>query len=414
MIAPATPPAPSAAPTERLSLSEYNEREVVLRPDQVRALLAVGRNRFELHPTGDAQTFRLRATQHVGTVTVPGLQILIRPKVPLANLFYMLAVPGPKETWQETDFGYGVERQLLPAFATLFARAVDRALGRGPLRAYRLEHQRLSALRGRIDMAVQVRQPAIVTPLPCRYEDFTADVMENRALRAAIRRFLRLAGVPDRVRGILLHQLARLEDVADELVSPDAVDRVPITRLNRHYAPALGLASIVLRDTTLLTDVGRADASALLIDMNRVFEAFVADRLRRALQPALRVRDQRPGYLDNERLVSMRPDLVFEQDGRPVLVADTKYKLTDDGRGRVGDYFQLLAYTTAMGLRAGLLIYCHSGSGTPPRAITVRRGGQRLWTQAVRVGGTRAELEEAMVQLADLVRVLTRTDRQLA
>jgi 5-methylcytosine-specific restriction enzyme subunit McrC len=396
---------------EVVSLTEHTERTLALTPAQARDLVAVARGRVDIRPAPEAGRYVVRATQYVGSVVVAGLHLAIRPKVPLANLFYMLAVPGPPVAWQDEDFAYGTERQLLPAFAALFARATDRALGRGALRAYRAEEARVPALRGRVDFAAHVRQPAVELPVACRFQEYTSDVVENRALRAAVRRCLRLGGLPERVRGTLTHQLARLEDVGDDPVSPDEIDRLHFTRLNRHYEPALRLAAIVLRAATLLDRAGGTAASAFLVDMNQVFEAFVTDRLRWALRGRLVVRDQVPTSLDVAGRVGMRPDLVFEHAGGVAFVADTKYKLADDALGRVADYYQLLAYTTALALPDGLLIYCHPGAGAPPTRVRVRHGGQALWAHAVPVAGSRAGLERAMVELADLVARLARASR---
>ena len=67
------------------------------------------------------------------------------------------------------------------------------------------------------------------------------------------------------------------------------------------------------------------------------------------------------------RQVAMRPDLVFrEPGGDERYVGDVKYKLTADARGRSGDYYQLLAYTTAMDLPEGVLIYCRRQDDTRP------------------------------------------------
>ena len=67
-------------------------------------------------------------------------------------------------------------------------------------------------------------------------------------------------------------------------------------------------------------------------------------------------------------------------------MADVKYKLTGGGLARTEDYYQLLAYTTAMRLPQGLLIYCRADDA-PERVITVVGGGQRLHTHPVDLGG---------------------------
>ena len=110
-------------------------------------------------------------------------------------------------------------------------------------------------------------------------------------------------------------------------MAPDAVDRMVFTRLNRHYAPAIRLAALVLRNTALLDRAGTADASAFLVDMNDLFQRFLTDRLRRALRGRLTVDDEPTRWLDWGQAVAMYPDLVFRAGNRTVYVADAKYKL---------------------------------------------------------------------------------------
>lgn len=86
-----------------------------------------------------------------------------------------------------------------------------------------------------------------------------------------------------------------------------------------------------------------------------------------------------------------------------VYVGDTKYKLTNDGFARQADYYQLLAYSTALDLDQGLLIYCQHDGVAPPRHVTVRHGGPRLSTWAVRLDGSPADVELQMRDLAQFV-----------
>jgi 5-methylcytosine-specific restriction enzyme subunit McrC len=104
--------------------------------------------------------------------------------------------------------------------------------------------------------------------------------------------------------------------------------------------------------------------------------------------------------LDTGTSVPMRPDLEFRNGGVPVLVGDVKYKLTGDALGRNPDYYQLLAYATALGLADGLLIYCQADSGRPQRTVTVRRAGIRLHTYALDLTGSPGDIDSATRELA--------------
>ncbi len=186
----------------------------------------------------------------------------------------------------------------------------------------------------------------------------------------------------------------------DHTPDPDDVVGMHFTRLNRHYQPALHLARLVLRRTGLIDRVGGASASSFLLNMNDLFQDFVEDRLRRHMRGHLDVVAEPTEWLGHHRAVRMYPDLVLERSGVPVYVCDAKYKLTADGIGRNPDYYQLLAYLTAMNLDEGVLIYCLHDGEVPPRRVDVRHTDKRLFTYALDLSGRVDEVETALRELA--------------
>lgn len=138
--------------------------------------------------------------------------------------------------------------------------------------------------------------------------------------------------------------------------------------------------------------------------MNKLFERFIESRLRSLLRPRMEVHGQEGTYLDRERKVGMRPDLVFRRGGKIVYVGDTKYKLSKSGYGREGDYYQLLAYTTALGVSEGVLIYCHQEETEPePRSVVVDRAGKTLRTAMVSLSGSPSEVDAEVARLAGFI-----------
>lgn len=139
-----------------------------------------------------------------------------------------------------------------------------------------------------------------------------------------------------------------------------------------------------------------------LVDMNKVFEEFVESRLRRNLAGRLVVDGQRPDRLDLTGSIRIKPDLVFGPvGGGTTYVADSKYKMTADGFAREADYYQILAYTAALGLREGLLIYCQHDDLTPPQTIEVRNLATELRTWAVRLDRSPDHIGEELRMLAE-------------
>ena len=385
----------------RRTVDEYKTIEVELSADEARLLSEVAGPRLQVALGSGEGLWTLTATSYVGTLVTPSIELLVRPKASLHNVFQMLDVA--PDAFGPQDFGFESDRNLLAIVADLFARSVERTIGTGLLRSYRHTEERLMALRGRIDMTAAIRRPGIPIPVPCRFDEYTADILENRALKGSLRRLLQVPGVRPHTRRSLALALARFEEVSDAPVDPAAIGRVVYTRLNRHYRQPLALASLILRNLTVIDRFGSSDASGFMVNMNDLFQNWVTDRLRRHLRGRLAVVNEPTVRLGTCGQVSMQPDLVFYAADEECYVADVKYKLTATGVGRSPDYYQLLAYTTAMDLPEGLLIYCQADGDAPDREVVARHTTKRLRTHAIDLSGTPDEVEDAVERLADLV-----------
>lgn len=384
-------------------LVEYETVDVTLAGHRARRLGTHSADALTVTPTQHPDRWLLSASSKVGTLVVDDMTVLIRPKIRPENLFLLLEVGLPRHAWRREAFDYSTSADLLPSVVAFFARTLETTLGRGVIRNYRPHEERLVALRGRIDMPAQFRAAGVRVPVACRYDEYTADTDENRYLRAAVRLAMRVPKVAPEDRRRLMHQLVALEDALDVPVGADDLDRIPITRLNAHYEPALRLARLLLANLTLVDQRGQSTAASFLVDMPHLFERFVTRRLRRALSGRLDVLDQFATSLGERRQLPMRPDLVFRRRGVPVFVGDIKYKLTGDAVGRQPDYYQLLAYTTALDLPEGVLIYCLTDGGRPERRVTVRHAGKILHTLAIDLTGPPDSVDEAIRSCADWI-----------
>lgn len=386
-----------------VELLEYESTQVELTSAEARRLTEAGRGAVLVQHTADVGRYRVTAQNLVGTLVVDDVRILIRPKIRPENLFLLLEVGLPADAWRREAFDYTSTSDLLPSIIGFYARTLETTLARGLLRSYREEAERLVALRGRLDLAGQFRATGVRVPVACRYDEYTADNAENRYLRSAARLALRVVGVLPEDRRRLMQQLVALDDVDDAPARADDLDRITFTRLNAHYEPAMRLARLLLANLTLVDQRGANSASSFLVDMNRLFEEFVTQRLRRALRGRLEVLGQYGTHLGTRQQVPIRPDLVFRRRGHDVYVADIKYKLTGDARARTGDYYQLLAYTTALDLPEGVLIYCLADGGRPERSVTVRYAGKVLHTLAIDLSGPPASVAAAVAGAADWI-----------
>src|SRR5690606_29125186 len=137
---------------------------------------------------------------------------------------------------------------------------------------------------------------------------------------------------------------------------------------------------------------GDVAASALLLDMNKVFEDFVVVALREELGVSDRVLVQGArGHkltLDEGQKVNLEPDISWWEGGRCLFVGDVKYKRLEPAGFQHADLYQLAAYTIATDLPSGILIY--AAGEEPEGAHVIVHLGKRLEVRTVDLSGTPA------------------------
>ncbi|MER6784950.1 restriction endonuclease [Streptomyces sp. NPDC000658] len=358
----------------------------------------------------------LRAGSRVGALRPPGGPVVrIMPKTPVSRLFFLLGFSlDPARAWRDSREGTvdtGAYDDVVPALAHAVERQMDAALRQGVLQGYREVEESALVVRGRLREAEQIRRHFGRTPpAEIAYDAYTADTAENRLLRAAAERLLRLPGVPGPVRRRLAHQRVRLADAAP-LIRGQELPRWQPSRMNFRYQPALRLAEAVLRGNSPEHQPPGSNPLAVdgfLLDMNQVFEDFVTMALREALREhGLTARLQDPHQLDTAGLIRIRPDLVVRTgDGRtPVAVVDAKYKVERADGLHNADLYQALAYATVLGLREAHLVYA---AGRRPERFHEVKGttagpdgrGTRLYQHSLDLSREPEQLRSAVRHIA--------------
>jgi 5-methylcytosine-specific restriction enzyme subunit McrC len=272
---------------------------------------------------------------------------------------------------------------LLPARRTsrviastvwFFDSEMERARVYGLARDYVDVQETLTTIRGRVDIAEQLRRRQLRPfPLECRFQSFTEDTPLNRVLKRAHEVAVTVPRIGSAAASRIAHRQRRLfADVNSDQVDRTHLPSVTFTHVTSHWRPAYWLASLLLASGTLRDDAGAVIGQSFTVRMDRVFERFVETIVTEQLSAhGLDVVAQMPLALTTTARVvetstvlpgvDMRPDLVVTAAGAPVAVADVKYKKTDDiGDFQNPDVYQVLAYCAALGVPQGLLIYADS------------------------------------------------------
>lgn len=339
--------------TRQFSVEAWRRQTYEANAAQAAELQATGLIRVELGPLPG--TYTLRAGSQVGVAAGSDWELRVESHLSVRNLMFLLCYARDPTGWKDTVALFGTSDELLSSTGWGFAAAAERALQRGPLRGYRRLEERSPVLRGRLRLEAQMSRGGMAAPLDVVRDEYDIDVPENRIILAAAQLLRRLPLIQPLVRQRLRRLVDRLDGVTHASDSRE-LSLPQITRLNRHYQPALILADIVLRGASLGAVHGQVRSVTFAFELHRVFEQFLAVALAASLNlRGARLQEQVTGRtLDYERSLRLRPDFVVWNGGRCHAVLDAKFKRLDHELG--GDAYQLLAYLLEFGPPRGFLI----------------------------------------------------------
>ena len=346
------------ATMQTLTLQEYQECTVafLLNKEQLAALASA---HIGVTPSPDEwKTWVLRPTSYVGALRTGGLAIVVRPKIPIDRVMFLVAYALDPKNWRRDGFDLKRESDILESIVLAFTHHTRQAVRRGLLQGYRREEEALHTVRGRIRFDEQIkRRFGVPLPIEVAFDEFTEDIEENRLLKAALHRLARLP-----VRSTQPQQevqaLRPVFDAVQIASYPRGTPHIQYTRLNSHYRPAVELARLVIDNSSLELFHGDVTGASFMLDMNKVFEQFLFVALGEALalSPS-QWQTQVPLTLDEANAIHLFPDLLWQLGNHPIFVGDAKYKRITSTDFPNADIYQILAYCTAANLPSGLLIY---------------------------------------------------------
>ena len=298
--------------------------------------------------------------------------------------------------------------------AAILARGIGMQLKRGLGREYVDKTERLSALRGKIEVAESLKTRSVLQRrLVCSYDEFDVDTRMNRILKATCALLIRADINVERKRE-LKRLMVYFSDVGDiDLATVDW--RMHFDRNNQTYRMLMGVCGIIAKG--LLQT--QTDGTARLLDfldeqrMSRLYEKFLMEYYRKE-HPQLNASAPYIAWaLDDDcsdMLPAMKSDIMLSCDGR-VLIIDAKY-YEHATRQRYGKHsvhssnlYQIFTYVKNKEAKladvgephevSGLLLYARTDEEIQPDA-TYSMSGNRI---AVRTLDLNRPFEEIRAQL---------------
>ncbi|WP_372923063.1 McrC family protein [Roseovarius sp.] len=361
----------------------------------------------------------LRARGVVGVIAAQGCSLEILPKIdvmPEAGaerqnaairkpLVHMLAVALDLkiDMGRITDLDWQHET-LLEILIRIFCDKLTEAVRRGMPRSYLGHEDDLPDLRGTLDVPRQfTRHAANPGCLACRFDELSQDIALNRVMKAAVKHLFRMSRSATNQQR--LRELAFVYGEITDVPAPALKwEEVVIDRTNRAWQDLYAMAQLFLRNRYQTTSSGSGQGTALLFEMNALFEEYVGRLVTRALAGTeFRVTVQ-GGRLccltsleENRAVFQTKPDILIWRAGQVVHVIDTKWKWIsariDDPKLGVsqGDVYQMMAYAHLYKAPKLTLLYPHHVG------LGANKGAQAQF----RITGQETLVETASVDVAN-------------
>lgn len=306
---------------------------------------------------------------------------------------------------------------LLEILIRIFCDKLTDAVRKGMPRSYVGQEDELSALRGRLDVVRQfTRHAANPSRLACRFDIFSDDTALNRVMKAAVGHLSRIShssANQQRLREIKF----LYADITD--VPPSALQwtDIVIDRTNRRWQELFAMARLFLSNRFQTTTGGAGQGTALLFEMNTLFEEYIGRLVCRSLIGTDHTVSLQGGRLfclttdANDRgLFQTKPDILIRRAGVVTHVIDTKWKRIssriDDPKQGVSqsDIYQMMAYAQLYRAPRLTLLYPHHPGLGDDDFIHARS----------RITGHNNILETASIDVADGKNMLERIRRLLS
>lgn len=304
---------------------------------------------------------------HVGIIRFADFQLNILPKIIgeedslcLENLMFMLRYTRKLEIHSMDSAEISQTKQpFLEVLIAHYANILLNALQRHIPHQYEIREDNLPTVKGRILFAKNhLVNAANLARTYCQFDEFTPDNLLNQTLKFVSHALQKLTSV-SQTRQKLLKINAVYEDVTLRPVAYAETQKIILNRNHTMFKEPLELAQMFLQNSTISLHNHTFTNLAILFDMNKLFEKFVATALEQAFPGQVKIQNKLKIIEDIDGIpgtsYTIRPDILFGKD----TIIDTKYKrlsLPED-KPSEADIYQMLAYNRFYNRKNIILCY---------------------------------------------------------
>lgn len=244
---------------------------------------------------------------------------------------------------------------LYEIFISMYIQQVAELTKRGLKSAYIPINENLNFYKGKLLFNEHIKKNTVHREkFYVSYDEFQINRAENRLIKSTLIKLQKISTNSSNIKAI--RQLLVLFEMVD--MSTNYVkdfSKVVIDRNTKDYEDIMIWSKVFLMNKSFSTFTGDTNSRALLFPMEKVYEAYVAQNMKRVLgEIDWDVSTQDRGYYlfeeNNRNIFALRPDIVVTREDGHQIIMDTKWKrLINDGGKNYGisqaDMYQMFAYS---------------------------------------------------------------------
>ncbi|WP_107708353.1 McrC family protein [Campylobacter concisus] len=246
---------------------------------------------------------------------------------------------------------------LLEIFISMFLDEVSKLIKIGIKSDYIELEDNLKFLKGKLKISEQIRKNIVHKErfYVC-YQEFSIDRAENRLIKSALE-FLYRRSKSSKNQRLIREYLF----IFDEILSSSDINadfsRLKLNRQTKHYEQALLWSKIFLQNKSFSPYRGSDVAFALLFDMNRLFESYVGNFIKKKLPDTILQHQEKYLIEKPKKDFGLKPDIFLRYKNQN-YIADTKWKIVKSKNDiSQADLYQLYAYGKKYNCNRLYLIY---------------------------------------------------------
>lgn len=305
----------------------------------------------------------LQAQNYIGVIQLKdGLTIEILPKIAKLNknpnqhevtrqiVIKMLKTLRNSPFKETKTVNLKVQKMpLLEIFISMFMQGVSQLIKKGIKNDYIESEENLPLVKGKLLFSQQIKYNLVHKErFYVSYDNYLPDRIENRLIKTTLQ-YLYSLTKSNRNQQAIREALFIFADIASVHDVKTAFSQVKINRQMQDYEQLITWCRLFLLGNSFTPHKGNNLAFSLLFDMNKLFESYVGQFIKKHYQGEVSIQDNRH-YLaerNNHPCFALRPDIVINQGE---IVADTKWKLLTSNQINNGitqaDIYQIYAYAT--------------------------------------------------------------------